>query len=1200
MRINRLSILGFKSIMDRVEIKFPHGISGIVGPNGCGKSNIVDAIRWCMGEQSPKQLRGRQMEDLIFSGTGDYKPMGMAEVSLAFANGDGSFPEAYANETELTVTRRLYRSGESEYLINSMPCRLKDIAEIFMDTGLGNRAYSIIGQGQIGTILEQKPEETRVMLEEAAGITKYRKKVEASRKKIELTEANLQRVEDIMGEIERQVRSLKRQASKARRYKQLSEKIKELELIMHANNYNQLKEKSGEKLKSTEELVQREFTQQTELSKHQTDVEGMNLKLDEMDSSLSGLRKAHFRLNEKANRKSSELEGLQREMGMQEELERKLVQQEEDLKRKLVELRSEREKIKKEIDAKDKACDELEGEIELKKNLLKGRREYLNSAKDEYEKARAELAEGSNKEIGLDHKSGYLRKMIDQISDNRSRLENDLDEIEEKTEKILAASEKKVQARDSTNQRLSDIERSTEDHKLKLEKYEDKKNSLEAELKAREKELNLSQSRLSSLKALTESFEGYKVGVRTIMKAQDFQPKQEGRILGVLADLIQVEPEYEPAVEAALTDRLQYVIVETKEDGEKAVGYLKNKEKGRGSFAPLDELNLPVKSSENCKLPFLCDYVSIDEPLRRLVENILGKTVLVKSLHEAFELRNGDENGFSYVTMEGDFVDQHGIITGGRLSRSSQGILARKREIVQLKETCAGLEKGVAKLAGEMEETVSRLRNSKKLLEDLTDKRWECQGEINELDKIVFRLSQELDQLERQSENITHDLKTKDTEKNRHREELKRVEEELQMCRTRRKEESEYFQKKEAELRECEEEFDKFREEINRLEGDSRVLKEEQRGLKRELERIQDYGNESKNRLEKIGDDILTARRRGEECGEEVEILKEAISFLYDEVNGAQESVSQAERERHSFQDLIREQEDRTGLCRSELNETKEKINMARMESSEIQYRMNTLKDTVSERFNMDLASCYEEYLDENFSAGEMEKQIIQDKDARQKLGEVNLTAIKEHEALTERYEFITKQREDLVGSIDSLRVAINKINKTSLERFNETFTAVDSKLKEIFPILFNGGTAGLELTDESRPLESGVLVTVQPPGKKLGHMGLLSGGEKALVAMALLFAIYMIKPSPFCLLDEVDAPLDEANVDRFNNLLKRIKGSSQIIMVTHNRRTMEIADRLYGMTMEKAGVSKTVSVDLQVIKEKLSTGDKAEQITVH
>lgn len=1188
MKIKKLSLFGFKSFMDRLEILFPLGISGVVGPNGCGKSNIVDAIRWCMGEQSSKVLRGRRMEDVIFSGSGDYKPLGMAEVSIVLENGDGLFPPAFAQDEEISVTRRLYRSGESEYLINKVPCRLKDIQEVFMDTGLGNRAYSIIGQGRIGTILEQKPEETRVMLEEAAGITKYRKKVEASQRKIELTEANLQRVEDILGEVLTQMRSLKRQASKARRYKTIGEEIQNLELILYSNNYHQLKEDSGNKLRSNEDLIQQEIAKSTELSRINSRIETLNLELEEKDTALSSLRKRHFDLGDAVHRKEAGLESLSGEIKMQEELEHRLSGEKEDIKIRLAGLEEEKLRLQKEIENVKENSHNLEGEISLKEKRVRTKREFLKQIKEDYEKARAQLNAGENKELGLSHESGYLNKMLDQITDSRSRLEKELKDVKVKIESIIRASERKSLVREETVERLTEIESSIEQMNMRCEELEQEAKHIETELKKAEADLNVCQSRLASLQALTENFEGYKMGVRTIMRAKDLEASRQGHILGLVADVIQVESTYEQAVEAVLSDKLEYIIVESQEDGKQAVDYLKKKAKGRSSFIPLKEL----KDNGNGRkiepqFSYLPDLISVPETFRPLLNALLGDTVLVKDLTEAVSAWERNGKDLCFVTLDGDMVDQRGVISGGKLTQSSRGLLARKREMKELKQKSGSYNKIVDDHKLKLETIISKIQEKKGAIEDLMEDKWACQEDINEFDKILFRLGQELDQMESLSQRISSDLERKDAERNRHKNELIRIEGELQQRKMKRQQEEEYFRRKENELEESQEEFDQLRDELAKFQADYRIFKEEQRSIFRETERLEDYVDESMKRQEKIEEDISLGHRRCEECKRRKEVLGEELKALYEELRGAEEAVGLAERERQAFQDGIREDEGMAGKLRGEIDDLKEEINRARMEHSEIGFKMNNLLEMVREKTNLNLADIYEQYLDEGFSASEVEQKLDQKRVLREKLGDVNLTAIKEHEALKERYEFMKNQREDLLSSIESLRIAIKKINRTSLEKFKNIFQEVDAKLKEIFPILFNGGTAGLRLIDEERPLESGVLVEVKPPGKKLSHMGLLSGGEKALVAMALLFAIYMIKPSPFCLLDEVDAPLDEANIDRFNRLLEEIKRSSQIIMVTHNRRTMEITDRLYGITMEKAGVSKVVSVDIQGMQDR-------------
>ncbi|MGD8228782.1 MAG: AAA family ATPase, partial [Desulfobacteraceae bacterium] len=483
MKIKQIRILGFKSFMDKIDISFPMGISAIVGPNGCGKSNIVDAVRWAMGEQSAKQLRGRNMEDIICNGSGDYKPLGMAEVSLVFENGDGSFPTEYAHQSEVSVTRRLYRSGESEYLINNVPCRLKDIQEIFMDTGLGNKTYSVIGQGRIGSVIDQKPEETRVMLEEAAGITKYRRKVEESRRKIELTKGNLQRVEDILGEIERQMRSLKYQASKARRFKNVSQEIQRLELTLNAHAYEELKEESGHRVKSTEDLVQEEVALSTKFSSVQAKTTRMQLEMEEKDKEISRVMEAYLVLKDEVNKKESALDSLASQKEMQVEMEGRLGKEKEDMIQRLTSLEEERARLKEKVQELQQDFKGQESEIWVMDKRLRKRRELLNEVKQEYERAKERVNTGLTKTMSLNQESGYLNRRINEITDSCARIKKEQDDVNLKTEKIIKVSERKNATRQALAEKLDALEEEIFRGEQDCDELEQEKKDVERELK---------------------------------------------------------------------------------------------------------------------------------------------------------------------------------------------------------------------------------------------------------------------------------------------------------------------------------------------------------------------------------------------------------------------------------------------------------------------------------------------------------------------------------------------------------------------------------------------------------------------------------------------------------------------------------------------------------------------------------------------
>lgn len=1187
MRLKRLSILGFKSFMDKAQISFPEGISVIVGPNGCGKSNIVDAIRWCMGEQSPKKLRGRNMEDVIFGGAGQYRPLGMAEVTMVLENPGTETPLGITQQPEIAVTRRLYRSGESEYLLNNVPCRLKDIQELFMDTGLGNRAYSLIGQGMIGAIVDQRPEETRQMLEEAAGITKYRKKVEESQKKIALTEANLKRVEDILTEVERQMRSLKRQAGKAKKYNTLCEQIKELELKLLSNLYNELNARSGLKSQTIEKLLQDEATQSARVSRLRAEVQTLGIELEEKDANLAKLHKRYLQIKDELQAKENFLESLDHELRLQEQLESRLKDEKKEYLDRTVRLKQDHQQIQAAMEDIANRLDKIRGEISVQAERVLKKQQALEKVKGEYEDIRDSLSTNKQKESGLEHESGYLEKLLDQVSGTHKRLEQELNEACQRKAELIRTSETKMKLREAETLKLAEIQKTIEIENARNRTCEEEKENTEKKLREVQAELSAARSRLGSLRILADNFEGFQVGVRNIMRAKDLEPRQKGRILGLVADVIDVDPRYEQAVEAVLSDKLQYIIVETQEDGKEAIQYLKTKAKGRSSFVPLRELNgNGAGPLTHGRFRRLRDLVNVDETFRPLVNALLGDTLLVEDLDTAISAWRSNGRNQCLVTLEGDVLDERGIISGGRLHKSAKGILSRKREIAELEKAVRKKEKEALSLERHLETISQELKKGKSSLEARVEQRWECQERINQIDNTLFRLGQELDSVEKLIAQLTKEMQLKEKEHQRHNERLKEIAEQLRRSRDMRTTKEAYFSEKHRELQECEKELEYAKEHFTAIKADLRIVEEEQKGLERQFQRVDSYLAEARQRLGKIDDEIEQAREKQVILGEQKEEVAHIIVDLREDLELAAKKVQAAEREKHQLQTQVKQQEHCLEQARRGLADLKEKINRTKMEESEIQIKMEGLADMAREKYDVTLSRVYRDFIFEKFSEAELRQEIEAKKLQKQKLGEVNLTAIKELEALKERHEFIKTQREDLVTSIESLRKAIRKINRTSLEKFNETFARVNEKLKTVFPILFNGGTAGLKLTDETRPMESGVLVQVQPPGKKLSHMGLLSGGEKALVAMALLFSIYLIKPSPFCLLDEVDAPLDEANIDRFNDLLKEISKSSQIILVTHNRKTMEIADRLYGVTMEEAGISKIVSVDLERVRE--------------
>ena len=1181
MKIKKLSIKGFKSFMDKLDILISPGISAFVGPNGCGKSNIVDAIRWVMGEQSPKQLRGRQMEDVIFSGTGPLKALGMAEIILTFED-----TEEFHDSSEISICRRLYRSGESEYLINNSTCRLKDIHDLFMGTGLGNRSYAIIAQGEIGLIIEQKPEQIRFLLEEAAGITKYKARREESLRKISLTKENLRRVEDLLVEIKREMNSLKRQARKARKFKEISSEIHHLKLILHANKYNELKIEKVKREKIIDNLINKKKVLEADFSESEKFVENKNLEIIEKEKSLSALRESVFSLREERRNNEDTLRHLSADQERLNLASISLNEEKKDINEKLVSFQSEIEEITSRIEELKQSIQEVSTLHSEHDSDFKDEKQTLSRLKDELKKEKPHLIELATHEASLKGETNNLKEMINQLEIKKDGLKENSREITKNLEKPSLLLDEKRERRQKAVVQASSIEKNMHEQRIIRTGLEETRKEKESECSATELEINLLRSKLKTMREIIENYEGYKSGVQTIMNSYGQKQIKEGNILGVVADFIQVEQEFELAVEAVLAERLQYIIVARQEDGREAVEYLRSKDMGRSYFLPIEEFKEEKpRNNDDSKLngfKLLKNYISVEKKMRPLVEAFLGNAALVDNLSQALLAWNNGKSKQTLVTPEGDLVDTRGIIIGGRLGKDPVGLLGRRRNENELSLTIKNKEKIISVLQSELGELDLQLDNINSLIGQLESDKASYAQQIEGMDKDIFLLENESEQLIKQSQYIANQLESLSKDSEEKRSHLATIEKKLSRCLKEKERGQHVVTEKEIRVEELENTLDDSKENLSQLLLRDSQYKEEEKGLAREKERLDQFISEMQTRISKMEEEITSNSNQHEDSLIKERKLKEGLTIIYQRQKGLEKEVNDLENRFGILREELREEEKKAVLSRETVSKIREEINEARIKEAEIDFKCASILSQVGEETGINLQRDYKKYLEEGFSEAQYELKLRDCLRIKERIGEVNLLAINEYEKLEGRYKFITAQQQDLLSSIDSLSNAIRKINKISKEKFLTTFGKVDEKLKRVFPILFNGGKARLRLVDESLPLESGVLVEVQPPGKRLVHMGLLSGGEKALAAMSLLFAIYLIKPSPFIIMDEVDAPLDEANTDRFNVLLREIEKSSQVVMVTHNRKTMEMATRLYGVTMDKRSISKIVSVDLQ------------------
>jgi chromosome segregation protein len=1181
MRIKNLYIQGFKSFMDKLDLQIPPGVSAFVGPNGCGKSNIVDAIRWVMGEQSPKQLRGRLMEDLIFSGAGPLRPLGMAEVTLTLGN---SIEPHGTND--ISITRRLYRSGEAEYRINNSLCRLRDIHDLFMGTGLGNRAYAIIAQGEIGSIIEQKPEETRMLLEEAAGIAKYKARREASLRKIASTKENLRRVEDLLFEIKREMNSLKRQAGKASRFKEVSSEIRRLTLVLSAHNYEELEKEKAKREEAIGQLIAKEKEAEGLLSECEHAIETRNRELVEKEKTLSGLKESVFSLREEYRKTEDALQHLSADQQTCRQADIRLSKEKDELREKAKGFQSEIEKIGSKVAELQKSLEEISSVRSHTEASLKNNVQQLDSIKDSLDKERTNLIALATEEARLTGGIGHLSDMIDHVEMRKKELEKESRACTQRFEKQSALLREKKGERHGLLNNISSLETAIREHEARQKELEEIKREKETLKSKADSALNLLRAQLKTIRELIENREGFRSGVQTVMNTYGPKTTGGGKVLGVLADFIKVEPEFEVAVEAVLDERLQYVIVARHEDGKEAVEYLRSKAMGRSYFLPLEEFELQRPpgnaKGEHNGLPLLRDHISVPDRFKPAVESLLGNAALVESLSEALSAWKNGIPKQTLVTPEGDLVDERGIIIGGSLGKDSIGLLRRRRKEQELRNKIDEKEKLIAALQSEIGDIAFHEAKLKGLIDQLQCKEQGYVKQSEAIEKDIFLLENESEQLIKQSQYMLNQLEALGQEEKEKGPRLAALEEKLSRCHKQKEEVQRVVSERATEAEELENKVNDSKEELSRILLEFNQCREEERSLLREKGRLEQFVGDMVERISKVQEEIQSNRTQYESSLVKEKELKGALEVSYQKQKGLEDEVREGEQTFGTLRQGLREKEKEAALLRERIREIRDEINEERLREAEVDFQTKGILSQVSRDMGIDFRREYRQYLDRDFSRLHCEQKLKDNTRIKERIGEVNLLAISDYENLKERYEFIKAQEQDLLSSIDSLNNAIRRINRISKQRFLSTFRKVDEKLKEVFPILFSGGKARLRLIDETLPLETGVLVEAQPSAKRLVHMGLLSGGEKALSAAALLFAIYLVKASPFIIMDEVDAPLDEANTDRFNDLLREIRKSSQVIMITHNLRTMQVAERLYGVTMDKSGVSKIVSVDLE------------------
>ena len=1237
MRIKKLELIGFKSFKDRTVIQFDKGITGVVGPNGCGKSNIVDALVWVMGEMSAKHLRGSSMEDVIFAGSDGYAPSGLAEVSLVLENDGGPFPAKYMKHSEVMVTRRLHRSGESEYLINKEGARLKDIQEIFMDTGAGSKGFSIIEQGAIGRIITAKPEDRRTLIEEAAGITKFKSRKRESQRKLVSTEQNLTRLNDIIGELKRQLDSMQRQVQRAERYKKLKEHAQELDLFVSSFEYLEVKAIVDEAEKIFNETQSMEIEGEADFSGLQTQVEELKVLLSEKENSVNDHQLVHVKLKtatQELDRYVTELK-YKIEQGVKSKEMTGSILSENQKREEL--LLKEKEGVDSELSSIEQRAESLVTEYEEKKTIFEEREEQITEMDQDLTLKRRELMTVTQAASSIEAQVEGLNSRTDEMNSRLSSHQSTLDELSE-NQKEFSKNYKKVAEEFEKEKQLqlsimSDVENFESNRQSIAEQVERK----ESEVEEYKDNLNEVTGKLYGLENLDANFEGFQEGVKNIMlwQKQKKTMHADGRVSETapqfqpMADVVEVKDGYEVAMEAALGNRLQMLLGEGNQSVVEAVDYLKSEKHGRSSFLSNDFVGSdsgPQKSpSGEGVVTLLKEVVSVPEKYSSQVGTLLDDVVIVDSVRTALKLRP-EYQGWSFVTPDGDVLDSFGVLSGGSAESADSGVLKRKKEIKELtqkKDEWAG-KLSLAQLAlGKLEE---QLKTIEEQIREAREEKTKKEIYIAELKKDVERTENELKNVEEAMNRQTQQVEEMQEKLSQHQAQLLECGEKESELKERRQVLEDETENLSEEILTQRMSISHMQEEVAQLQAESAAKTQACEGLRRQQSMLQQSITEVQEQLGRMGEE---STRNSEELTSHQTLIEEKRVELEKQILREEESEQQLSSLQDEFEQTrasLREVEDNLNQCMRDRSDRQTRMNEAQLKLDQSKMQETYLIQQVEERYAVDLSSvakgCVEKYIEQNGlqknlnlqtsddTPGESEEATVEAasetsnqniielykdfdlkpcktelEDVRRKMnriGEVNLSALEEFGELEERYNFLSQQHEDLVNSKEQLRKVIDKINRICSKRFKETFEAVNERFEKVFPVLFGGGEARLVLIEDPEKDDVGVDIIAKPPGKKMTSVTLMSGGEKALTSVSLIFSIFLVKPSPFCLLDEVDAPLDDANVSRFNDLVREMAKRSQIIVVTHNKHTMQVNKKLYGVTMEEKGVSKMVSVSLE------------------
>lgn len=1179
MYLKSIEIQGFKSFANKIVFEFHNGITGIVGPNGSGKSNVADAVRWVLGEQKVKQLRSSNMQDVIFSGTELRKPQGFAYVAITLDNSDHHLAIDY---DQVTVSRRVYRSGESEYMINGSACRLKDIYELFYDTGIGKEGYSIIGQGQIDKILSGKPEERRELFDEAAGIVKFKRRKLIAQKKLEDEKQNLIRVNDILTELEKQVGPLARQSESAKEYLRLKEDLKKYDVnqfLMETEGIQVQMKENQEK----ETIVAHDLEDAKQTS------EGIREEYDVLDTYLAELEEAISKAGNEKNKTNMEMGNLEGRINVLKEQINTEQMNAEHIAGRMRAIHAEIQMKMAQAATYEEERSLIADQVKSAANELKDAEEVLNSEDEKIHLFEQQIEEGKsgiidilNEKASLTAKQQRYETMLEQVNVRRSEVCQKLlkfksDESEQ--DERLKALQKEA---DEIETKISESQEAQAFSENRAEELEGEVKRLNKNLNDKQQEYHTSYTKLESLRNIAERYEGYGGSIRRIMEVRD---RIHG-IHGVVADLVKVPKKYEIAIETALGGSIQNIVTDSEETAKQLIEYLKKNRYGRATFLPLtsvsnrDSFRQDRALTEPGVLGVAGTLVEAEDRYKGLLNYLLGRVVVVDTIEHAIALAKKFQYSFRIVTLEGELLSVGGSMTGGAFKNSSN-LLGRKREMEELEEICSKaltdverLEKELVLsegLLGESREELEKIRAEKQQLylkqntvkiniRRIEDKKEEIKESYGDLERENGQLEVQIHEISTSQQELLSAIDKLERQNQETVEELERLNGRLETARADREQYSRDLSSVQLKTSSLKQKDDFELENIRRVKEESHRLEEELAGLSNGTHGSNSIIEEKQKEIE-----VLKGRIAEEK------VYSEELEGIINEKSTQKESSSREQKE------LFRKREELTGrisLLDKELfrlQSQKEKLD--EWMEGHINYMWNEYELTFSTA--KDLKN------QEWTSLPEIKRMIQSLKEEIRKLGNVNVNAIEDYKEVSERYEFMKTQHDDLVAAEGTLLKIIDELDTGMRKQFEEKFREIRQEFDKVFKELFGGGRGTLELVEDEDILEAGIQIISQPPGKKLQNMMQLSGGEKALTAIALLFAIQNLKPSPFCLLDEIEAALDDSNVDRFAKYLHKLTKNTQFIVITHRRGTMLSADRLYGITMQEKGVSTLVSVNL-------------------